>query len=325
MNKRIKKVIALFRKHKIGALLVSCESNVSYLCGFPSSESWLLITPKKAFYITDFRYVLEAKKALKGISLKEHHGSVYATVFEILKSLRIKRLGFEEEQLTLFEYKKLQKQCSKGRKAVATRQIVEDIREIKESSEINKIRHALKIHHLAYRYLKRIVKPGLTEKEVLLKLEFFVKSRGVGFSFDPIVAAGPNSCLPHAQVTNRRIKSNDVVLIDMGIDYKGYKSDLTRMFFFGRIPKLIQETNDIVFQAQQSAIAGIKAGQSIAEIDNLARNYLAKKKLAKFFGHSLGHGVGLDIHESPRVSGTKFVDIKRGYDYYNRARCLPSE
>src|SRR6185295_16290752 len=134
----------------------------------------------------------------------------------------------------------------RGCKLVNTQNLVESLRECKEEAEIRQIKAALKVHEASFQYLRKTVRPGLTELEIALKLEQFVKSRGVGFSFDPIVASGPNSCFPHAQVTRRRVRVNDVVLVDWGIDHFGDKSDLTRMFFLGRIPKLIQSFNDTV-------------------------------------------------------------------------------
>jgi len=143
----------------------------------------------------------------------------------------------------------------------------------------------------------------------MLRLE---KLRGAGFSFAPIVASGPNSYYPHASVTDRKIRKNELVLIDMGIDLGGYKSDLTRMFFLGKIPKLVGQVNELVRVAQKKAIEKIKAGVSIAEIDDQARNYLAKQRLAKYFGHAIGHGIGLEIHENPRMSHENKSLLKEG-------------
>ncbi len=302
-NSRLQKAVAAFDSHQIDALLVTRDPNITYLTEFPASESWLLITPRRVFYLTDFRYVLEAKKNLKKeITVKHYQGSINEAACRLAHELKVKRLGIEEQHLTLSQYKLLKSKCPKSVNLVPTQKIVENLREIKDQNEIGKIREALKIHHQTQSWLKKYLKSGLSEEKVLLELEHFVKSKGVGFSFDPIIASGPNSCYPHAKVTQRKISQRDLVLVDMGIDYQGYKSDLTRLFFFGKIAPLIQEVHDCVYEAQQRAIAKVKAGQQISEVDGAARNYLASRKLAKFFGHALGHGVGLEIHESPRVS-----------------------
>jgi len=190
--------------------------------------------------------------------------------------------------------------------------LIEQFRMIKDSGEIALMRQALKIHFEALKRLKRWVKPGVTEMDVLFKLEDFVRSQNAGFSFAPIIASGPNGALPHAHPSRRVIKNHEPVLVDTGIDWKGYKSDLTRMFFLGRMPALVQEMNDWVKEAQSLAVAAIKPGAKAAEIDRVARGFLAKHKLDQYFGHSLGHGVGLDIHEEPRLSGKSAATLQAG-------------
>ena len=310
MSTPLKKFIVLLKEHHLFVYLVTHDPNIRYLTNFPASESWLLVSAKKSFYITDFRYLQEAQKALSGIEVKRYKKSMFVTTFELLKQLGLKQLGFDERHLSLAMFKNLRKHCPRGIKLIAKNNLIETLREVKTPSEINLIRRALKINLQAFDYIKHVLKPGLTEKEVHLRLEHFVRAKGVGFSFPPIVASGPNSAFPHAKVTNRKIKTNDVVLIDMGIDVSGYKSDLTRMFFLGKIPRLFKDVEVMVRTAQQKAITKIKAGVLASKVDNEARNYLAKNKLAQYFGHSLGHGVGLEIHEAPRLSETSKAILK---------------
>ena len=158
------------------------------------------------------------------------------------------------------------------------------------------------MHKQALGYLKRIIKPGKTEKQIALQLESFIRQKKCCFSFDPIIAGGPNSSLPHAPLTSRKIRKNDIVLVDIGIDYQGYKSDLTRIFFLGKIPNPVRDGMCHVREAQRLSIAKMKPGVAVSQIDDQARNYLKKKKLARYFTHSLGHGVGLEVHELPRLS-----------------------
>jgi len=299
VTQRIKQLRSAFARQNIDAFVVQKDINITYLTGFPASESWLLIGPRTTSYITDFRYILEARKGLKGISIKQYTKSPYETLFALAKEQNIKRIGIDECHLTLSQYKILKNKCPKGVKLVKADNCVEDLRAIKDATEVTRVRKALRIHKQAHQFLKRIVKPKISEREVFLKLEKFVKSKGVGFSFDPIVASGPNSCYPHAKVTDRKIRLNEPVLIDMGIDVGGYKSDLTRMFFLGKIPELVKQVSDHVYCAQQKAIEKIRAGISAAEVDFQARNYLKEHGLAKYFGHALGHGVGLEVHEDP--------------------------
>ena len=312
MNDRLRELISSFSKHHIDAFLVTKDINISYLAGFPASESWLLVLPKKTFYVTDFRYILEAQKGLKGITVKRYTKSFSETIFSIASTHHVKRIGFDDRHVPLSTFKRLKKSLRKKIKLVAINGLIENLREIKTKHEIAQIKKALKLNLEAYAFLKGVIKPGRSEKEVLRKLEQFVRNKNAAFSFPPIIASGPNSCFPHAKVTDRKIKNNEAVLVDMGMDTGGYKSDLTRIFFLGKIPRQIREVCAIVYTAQKKAISKIKANVRACEIDYEARNYIAKNGLGKFFGHSLGHGVGLEIHEGPTVSQRSPAILKEG-------------
>ncbi len=303
MTARIKQLIAEFSRHKnIDALLVTNDTNIRYLTNFPAAESWLLVTTSKAFYITDFRYVQEAKESLRGVLVKRYTQTPCATLFELCKEYKIKRLGFDEKQTSVSLLKRLKEFCPRRTKLLPATGLVEILREVKDGSEIEQIRACLKLHAKALQFIKKVVKHGVSESNILSKLEGFVKSQKVGFSFSPIIASGPNSCYPHAKVSDRVIRNNEPVLIDTGIDINGYKSDLTRNFFLGKITPRYAKAFDAVRLAQKESIALIKPGVAVADVDSKARNVLRKFGLAKYFGHSLGHGVGLDIHENPRLS-----------------------
>jgi len=310
VNSKFKQLTAVFKEQGIDAFLVTKDVNIRYLTGFPASESWLLVCPRNVFYITDFRYILEAKKGLKDVAVVRYEKSIFETTLQLSRSQKVKALGFDERHLSLSTFRKLKQSFGNKVKLKGADHLVEDLREIKTKDEIVKIRKALALHHQAHKFLKTVVKPGLTEREVFRRLERFVKDRQAGFSFDPIIASGPNSCLPHGKVTDRKIRNNEPVLVDMGIDLDGYKSDLTRMFFLGRMARQIHEVNEIVKVAQQKAIEKIRCGLKACEIDQEARNHISRNKLGEFFGHSLGHGVGLEIHEAPSISSKSSSLIK---------------
>ncbi len=304
MNNRLKRLVNEFSRHRnIDALLVTHDININYLTGFDAKESWFLITNQRAIYITDFRYIQEAKKSLKGIVLlKQHTRCLAATLFELVKTYKIKRLGFDERHTSVACLKKLKSYCPQRVKLIPANGLVESLREIKEEVEVNAIRQCLKIHFETLCFLKKVVKPGLSERQVLGHLEGFIKKNGVNFSFNPIIASGPNSAYPHAQVSDRILKNNEPLLIDIGIEIKGYKSDLTRNFFLGKMSPSYRKVLEATTLAQKEAIKLIKPGIAVADVDNYARKVLRKLGLAKYFGHSLGHGVGLEIHENPRLS-----------------------
>ena len=301
-NARLTKLISNFDQHDIDAFLVTKDVNITYLTQFKASESWLLVTPKGSYYITDFRYILEAQQGLKGVAIKEYKRSMQQTAFELMADLGLKKLGFDERHLSLAAFKQIQKDCPKAIGLVGLCDVVETIREIKEKVEVDAIRSCLKLHHKAIKFLRKTIKPGLTELQVLDQLEAYVKEHQAGFSFPSIIASGSNSCFPHAHVSRRKIRNHEPVLIDTGIDINGYKSDLTRMVLLGKIPARVCEVAEIVKDAQRKAIAVIKAGVPVALADQQARNHFKKFNLEQYFGHSLGHGVGLEIHESPRLS-----------------------
>jgi len=313
MNTRLNKLVEDFSRHKnIDALLIVNDSNIRYLTQFPACESWLLVTKSKAFYITDFRYILEARQGLKGITVKQYSLMPCATLCELCKQYKIKRLGFDGKHTSFALWKKLKEFCPRQSKLVAATGLVESIREIKDEGEIDQIKNCLKLHFKAIDFMKKVVKPGLTERQVANQLERFIKSRGAEFSFSPIIASGPNSCYPHARATNRVIRNNENVLLDFGIDLNGYKSDLTRNFFLGRIAPRVKQVFDALNFAQREAISLIKPGRSCSQVDAQARKVLRKFGLAKYFGHSLGHGVGLDIHEAPRLSSQSTSLLEAG-------------
>lgn len=304
MNNRLKRLVAEFPRHRnIDALLITNDVNIKYLTGFLAKESWLVVTSQRAFYITDFRYLHEAKEGLNGNALvKQHTQCLPATLFELVKRQKVKRLGFDERAISVACLKKLKSFCPRRTRLIATNDLVESLREIKEQGEIDIIRECLKIHAKALGFLKKVVKVGLSERQILLYLEGFIKKHRVRFSFDPIIASGPNSAYPHAQISDRILKNNEPILIDIGIDIKGYKSDLTRNFFLGKMSPHYIKVLEATKLAQQEAIKLVKPGINVAELDGLARKVLRRFGLAKYFGHSLGHGVGLEIHENPRLS-----------------------
>ena len=313
MNVRLKNLVEDFSRHKnIDALLIVNDNNIRYLTQFPACESWLLVTKSRAFYITDSRYVLEARQGLKGVTVKQYSHMPCVALYELCKQHKIKRLGFDERHASFALWKKLKEFCPRQTKLIPATGLVELLREIKDDGEIAQIKACLKLHFKAIDFMKKVVKPGLSERQVGLKLESFVKSHGAEFSFPPIIASGPNSCYPHARMTDRVLCNNEVVLLDFGIDLNGYKSDLTRNFFLGRIAPRVKQVFDALTLAQREAISLIKPGINSATVDLQARKVLRKFGLAKYFGHSLGHGVGLDIHEGPRLSSQSTSVLEAG-------------
>ncbi|MDD5432901.1 MAG: Xaa-Pro peptidase family protein [Candidatus Omnitrophica bacterium] len=305
MTLQIQNIRKKIAQKKIDCLLVTSATNISYLTQTPSRDSYFLISKNRLFYLTDSRYTEEAKKRLgREIIIKKIDGAITQTLVEICLEINAKRIGFEERNLSFSGYKKIKTAFGKKVSLIPTQDLVENLREVKSVEELKKIRKAIAITKEALNFAKRVIKPGKKELEVVAELERFIRYHGAKASaFDIIVASGANSSFPHHISSQKRIRNNELVLVDIGVDYEGYKSDLTRIFFLGRISVYARSIYDLVLKANRSAINAIKPGTLIAKIDSQARSTISQKGFGEYFGHSLGHGVGLDIHEKPTISG----------------------
>ena len=301
---RFHKIANLLNTLKIDALLISSTPNVSYCAGFFAPDSYLVITKNKAVIITDSRYASDfARKMELPFTIKEYKSSVFKTIVRTLKQTAVKEAGFESRHLTFAECEILCGLGSKHIKFIPLKETIEPLREIKESGEIKTIKKAIAITLKAFAFIEKKLKPGARELEIAAQLERFIRLQGATSSaFDIIVASGPNSSYPHAGISSRVMQKADAVIIDMGVAYNGYKCDLTRTWFLGKIKPVAQKAYRIVSEAQQRAIKAIRPGVTAKSIDSAARNYIAEKGFGKFFGHSLGHGVGLEVHESPSIN-----------------------
>jgi Xaa-Pro aminopeptidase len=302
------------KQQGIDGLLINLPANITYVTGYISRDSWLILLKDGGIYITDARYTEEAKKNLKpAFIVRYSQYSLADTVAAVIKELRIKRLGFEEKYLTTYAYQKLKSKLAKTATLTPTQGIIESFREVKDPREIEKIKKATQIAVKALKFIKNYIVPGAKEIEIAGEIERFIRYNGAqGVSFEIIVASGPNSSFPHHKTSSRKICRNEPVLIDMGVEYCGYKSDLTRVFFSGRINPLVRKVYDIVAQAQELALKAIKPAAKINKVDLAARQYIAQKGYGGFFNHSLGHGVGLEIHESPRIQPKEGRRLKKG-------------
>lgn len=301
---RFNKFVAFLKKEKISGLLLSSQYNVSYAVGFHSPDSYALISPEGITLITDFRYAADfVKKAKPPIKIEEYKGTIFSTVIDIIKQQHLRQIGFESRHLAFAECEILNNLSKKALRWIPLKETLEPIREIKEESEIQNILKAIQITQKAFAFIKTILRSGLREIEVAAEIERFIRLQGATASaFNVIVASGPNSSYPHAAISQRIMRQGEPVVIDMGVEYNGYKCDLTRTFFLGKIKPVVQKVALIVQEAQKLAIKSIRPGAIIKDIDGAARNYISEKGFGKNFGHALGHGIGLEVHESPSIN-----------------------
>ena len=312
---RLTALYAILKQNDLGGLLVSSPANISYITGYNSRDSFLVISKKKNLYLTDARYTEEAKKALNPVfSVKQANGLlINSSIADFCKQMGITNLGFEEERFYFAQYQRLKKTLDTSINLLPSHYLIERLREIKTSEEFLKIRQATEITINALQYIKKLIVPGKSEIEIAGDLERFIRYSGAtNASFDIIVASGPNSSFPHHISSHRKAANNEPVLIDIGVNVSGYKSDLTRVFFLGKISTLMARIYDIVVQAQSKAINKIKPGRAISEIDAAAREYITQNGYGSNFGHNLGHGIGLEVHELPNISAKNTEKLKKG-------------
>lgn len=314
MISRLNRAIQKLKHEGLDALLISSKFNIRYLTGYPGEDAYLLISRKeKPVYFTDFRYLGEMKKALPDqFSIVDIANNFAKTIANTINKTSIKELGFEGRNLPFSEFNLIEKYLIK-RKMSPAADFIEEFRQIKGQREIEAIKKATKITVNAMAYLSKIRLVGKSEKAIADLLESRIRNYGAkSSSFEIIVAAGKHSSFPHAKSSNTMIKRNSIVLVDMGANFSGYNCDLTRVIFSGRIATSIQKIYRMVQEAKSLAINKIRPGIPISQIDKTARDYIAKKGYGKYFGHALGHGVGLEVHELPGISSRNNSLLKEG-------------
>ena len=313
MTPRLKRLFQAFDKKEIDALLVSSWPNVTYLSGFKGTESWILVSPKGLYFITDSRYSEQAKKEAKGFEvILRDKQSVSQIVADLAKKDGLGRIGFEASIVTHAFYLGLERQIGAG-KLRATRDLVEDLRLLKDDFEVRQIKKSADIAVQGFHYVRQAVRPGMREREAQGRLEYFTKSLGAEKpAFDIIIASGARSSMPHCQTNQTPIRNNNIVLVDMGVVYEGYHSDLTRPIFLGKMSALHKKIRQIVWDAQRAGIKKAGPGVPARDVDAACRDFIEKKGYGRHFGHGTGHGVGLEIHEAPTVSSKSDTVLKPG-------------
>jgi len=303
-NNRLEKLRAKLEEKAIDAILISRPENRYYLSGFDGSAGFLLITPGNTILATDFRYVEQAKEQAPDYHIFQISGDIADWFPGLLSEPGLRKMGFEAEHVTFSLYQHLS-EIAKGKslpKLVPLRGIVEALRAIKETEEIELIARAAKITDDSMDYIMETIQAGMTEMEVAWEIEKALRERGSQpLPFDIIVASGPNSALPHHKPSTRTINRNEPIVIDIGARIGGYCSDLTRTICLGGGDDTFKKIYDIVLGAQLVSFAIIKEGMSGGEADSLARTVIEEAGYGEDFGHGLGHGIGIAPHEMPRL------------------------
>jgi Xaa-Pro aminopeptidase len=295
-------VAADLAEQKLDALVVSCGLNIRYLTGFTGSNGVLLMFREGSLLLTDPRYEVQVAEETM-CSVKVVRGSLLSALANPVRSRRIRRLGFEKARLSFESYQMLKDNLPLGTSLVPVGGMVETRRMVKSDQEIALIRQSAITTSRAFAQSLVRIRPGVQECHLAARLEFGMRRFGAQkAAFETIVAGGPRSALPHARPTANILASNQLLLIDMGAYQGGYASDMTRMVFFGRPGARVKRLYNAVLEAQLAAISAVREGVTAAEVDRQARRALKAENLDKAFVHSTGHGLGLDIHELPRIA-----------------------
>ncbi|HDX9634090.1 M24 family metallopeptidase [Bacillus cereus group sp. MYBK108-2] len=311
MNVRITNIQKQLHNYGIDGLLITKKENRQYATNFTGSAGVVLIAAHKAIFITDFRYVDQAKTEIKAAEIIMHKGNLEEEVANQVSKLKIQKLGIEDNNMTLQQFKKLQKYIHT--EMVPVCEIIEDIRLIKDTSEIETIKIAATIADEAFHHIVTFLKPGISETDVRDELEFFMRKKGAtSSSFQIIVASGVRSSLPHGVASNKIIERGDIVTLDFGALYDGYCSDITRTVAIGEPSEEFQKIYNVVREALKRGTEAIKPGETAKSIDDITRNYITEHGYGQYFGHSTGHGLGLEIHEPLRLSQESKATLQEG-------------
>lgn len=295
--------------------LISSQPNIRYFSGFTGSVGILIIEERSSSLIVDGRYTQQAKAEVNRSTkvLQAPHGStIWDLAIDHLSKKKIIALGYDEEKFDVALFNKIRKRMPKLELHSISREIREK-RAVKNESEVELIAKAALIADLTFDCIVHIIRPGMTEQEISAHIDYLIKTfKGEYPAFETLVSSGKLSAYPHGKPSDKQVKAGELIILDFGARYKGYNSDITRMVSIGEPSKKQSSAYNAVLKAQQAAISKIKDGVSADLIDSAARDVLKKEKLGKYFVHGTGHGVGLQVHEAPRVSNKSKDVLKEG-------------
>jgi len=315
MNRRVDSLRSRFQSLRIDSFLVTNPPHLRYLSGFSGSSGAGLVTPRSLRFFTDGRYAAQVKKELSG-GWKVHVSPSSDTLFRMIRDASVlkpgARVGIDGNTLSYEEFRTLKKMLH-GVKFLPKAGVIEEIASIKDESEIRSIKKAVEITDRTFTEILPLIKPGVRELDIAAEISYRQRRGGAERdAFDTIVASGSRSALPHGQASSRKIGRGELVTLDFGCVVDGYHCDMTRTVAVGRIGRREKEIYALVLDAQQTAVAAVRAGMRTRELDAAARDVIRRGGYDKYFRHSLGHGIGLQIHEAPRISVQSGSVLKAG-------------
>ncbi len=302
LSPRIEALRSKLEAQKLDALVVSSLPNIRYLSGFTGSHALCVATKTNQFLLTDGRYVQQSLDEVKNSQIFISSGSLFELMRKHHVARGCHRIGYESQTMSVAEFANLKKTFAKF-EFIPASSIVPTLRSVKDSSEIASIKRAAGISDKVFQRILGIIKPGISERDVASELSYWHARHGAeADAFEPIVASGVRGALPHGRASTKKLQSGELVTLDFGCRVDGYHSDITRTVAIGKPHSTLKRMYQIVLDAQRRAMDAVQPGLSGKKLDAVARSFIVKKKYGKFFNHSLGHGLGLEVHELPRVS-----------------------
>ena len=309
---RLERARARMAKRKLPAYLITNRMDHYYLTGFTGEDSAVLLTPKRAYVISDGRFDESIDSECPWAVKVLRKGLLEPEIGKVCRRLKLPAVGVQADHMTLASHDELRK-AAKPTRLVKAPSIVNDLRLCKDAGELKVIGQAIKIAQDGFKAMCRSIRIGQTEQQLAARLEYEMAKRGaVGVAFPTIVAEGPNASLPHAVPGQRKVKRGSAILFDWGAIYRFYRSDLTRVVFVGSIPPKLRKVFGVVKEAKERATAAIRPGMRMCDVDAIARKHIKKAGFGDYFGHGLGHGLGLDTHEAPSLSWRSDAKLQAG-------------
>jgi Xaa-Pro aminopeptidase len=303
-KKRIHDLFADEHIASLDAVLVTTQPNIFYFTNFTGHDSWALLTPRQTIIITDGRYEIQAHQESLQARIVVRKGPIVDWLAMVLEKLSPKSVGLFGEEITLSVKKRIDTVCKKTKFQTLSAKPIHDMRQVKTVDELVRMKKALAIAEAAFLDLLEDLEPGRTENEVAAELEYRMRALGAErASFEIIVACGINAAKPHARTSQQKITPGKPIIFDFGALVDNYCSDLTRTVYLGKMPPYFKTMYSVCLEAQLAAIEAIKPGIPADQVDGVARKIIDRAKFGRYFNHGLGHGLGLDVHEAPTLSG----------------------
>lgn len=301
-RKRLKNIRAKMKLRNTDAVLITKRENYMYLSGFTGTSAVIYISFQRAVLLTDFRYVEQAASQATDFEIIQYTGSLYDALNRLIEGDSTHRLSFEDGHMTFFDYSEYSSKL-KVEEMVPLGHVMEELRRIKDESELVLIKEAVDIADKVFTHILPFIKPGVAEIELASEMEHHMRRLGAtGPSFETIIASGKRASMPHGVASNKKIEYGDVITMDFGALHQGYCSDITRTVFLGKPDEELKKIYHIVLQANLKGLEAVRSEVTGREVDSLVRSFIAQAGYDGRFGHGLGHGVGLEIHEEPSLS-----------------------